>query len=88
MSGPIRDWHQIAVELLTTDLDLALLAIRSLFAEHDEEPVDRVVRRTREAYDSIVAKRKTIALTADEAPAVDDKISELRAWLNSMGESV
>lgn len=85
--GPIRDWHQIAVELLMTDADLALQAVMALFAGDDEEVVARIVHNSREVYDSIQTRRREVALSPLEAATLDDKMDRLRARLKFMGES-
>jgi hypothetical protein len=85
---PIRDWHQVAVEMLMTEADLALQYITALFAGDDPEAAARVVHGTRETYDLIRAKRKNLTLSASEANAIDDKIDRLRARLKFMGEVV
>lgn len=86
--NPIQDWHQIAGEMLMTDADLALQSITLLFAGDNEVAVARVVRSTREAYDSILAKRKKLPMSASDAAALDSKIDRLRARLKFMGEAV
>jgi hypothetical protein len=85
---PIRDWHRIAVELLMTDADLALQAVATLFAEDDREAVARVVRNTRNIYDSILEKRKEVSLSENEASLLNDKMDRLRARLKFLGEIV
>lgn len=85
---PIRDWHRIAVELLMTDADLALQAVATLFAEDDREAVARVVRNTRNMYDSILEKRKEVSLSENEASLLNDKMDRLRARLKFLGEIV
>lgn len=85
---PIRDWHRIAVELLMTDADLALQAVATLFAEDDREAVARVVRNTRNVYDSILEKRKEVSLSENEASLLNDKMDRLRARLKFLGEIV
>lgn len=85
---PIRDWHRIAVELLMTDADLALQSISALFSSDDSEAVARVVCNSRKVYDSILEKRKAVALTPDEAATLDGKMDRLRARLKFLGEQV
>ena len=85
---PIRDWHQVAVEMLLTDADLALQSITYLFEGDDKESVTRIVRSTREVYDSILAKRGKITLSASDTTTLDNKIDRLRARLKFMGEAV
>ncbi|MFZ0631646.1 MAG: hypothetical protein WA399_05980 [Acidobacteriaceae bacterium] len=87
-TNPIRNWHQIAVEMIMTDADLALQSITSLFTGDNPDAVARVVHSTREVYDSILAKRKKLPLSATELSALDDKVGRLRARLELMGESV
>jgi hypothetical protein len=85
---PIRDWHQIAVEMLMNDADLALQTIAALFAEDDKEAVARLVRNTRSVYESILERRREITLSAREGSLLDDKMDRLRARLKFMGESI
>jgi hypothetical protein len=85
---PIRDWHQIAVEMLIADADLALQSITALFANDDGEAVAHVVRKTREVYDSILAKRKNLRMSGTDATVLDGKMDRLRARLKFMGEAV
>ncbi|HEX3987775.1 MAG TPA: hypothetical protein VHX13_14360 [Acidobacteriaceae bacterium] len=85
---PIRDWHQIAVEMLMTDADLALQSITALFAGDNEDAVARVVHSTREVYDSILARRKKTALSARDAATLNAKMDRLQARLKFMGEVV
>lgn len=85
-SGPIREWHQIAVEMLMTDADLALQSISLIFAGDDKEAVARVVHSTRETYDMIRAKRKNLTMSAGDASVLDDKLDRLRARLKFMGD--
>jgi len=84
----IRDWHQIAVEMLLTDADLALQSIACLLAGDDEQAVARIVSNTRETYDMIRAKRKNLAMSATDTAALDEKMDRLRARLRFMGEAV
>jgi Arc/MetJ family transcription regulator len=85
---PIRDWHQIAVEMMMTDADLALQTVAALFAEDDKEAVARIVRNTRSVYDSILERRREVGLSYREANLLDDKMDRLRARLRFMGEAV
>jgi len=85
-SGPIRDWHRIAVELLMTDADLALQSIAALFASDDKRAVARIIRNSREVYDSIQEKRKEVSLSPEEAATLDSKMDRLRARLKFLGE--
>lgn len=87
-SGPIRDWHQIAVEMLMTDTDLALASVDLLLATDDKETVARMVREARETYESACERRRTLNLSAGDAAQLDDKMSLLRARLKVLGESV
>lgn len=86
--NPIRDWHEIAIEMLMTDADLALQYITALFAEDDNEAAGRVVRSTRETYDLILAKRKNLKMSASDTACLDDKMDRLRARLKLLGEQV
>lgn len=85
---PLPNWHQIAVELLITDADLALQAVALLFPADDKAAVDVAVRNAREVYESILARRRQIALSDREANLLDDKMDRLRARLRFFGESV
>lgn len=85
---PIRDWHQIAVEMLMTDAELALQSITLLFAGDNPEAVARVVRSTRETYESILAKRKKLPMSDADSAALTDKLDRLRARLKFMGEEI
>lgn len=85
---PIRDWHQIAVELLMTDADLALLSISLIFRHDDPEMIRRLVRNARETYDTIQAKRKELALSERDAAALDHKMERLRIRLRVLGNPV
>lgn len=85
---PIRDWHQIAVEMMMTDAELALQSIACLLAGDDRTAVARVVQNTRKVYDAILTKRKEVPLSADEAAALDSKLDRLRARLKFLGEPV
>jgi MinD-like ATPase involved in chromosome partitioning or flagellar assembly len=85
---PIWDWHRISIELLMTDADLALQSISSLFATDDKETVARVIRNSREVYDSIQAKRREVVLSPQETATLDDKMDRLRARLKFLGEQV
>ena len=87
-SGPIRNWHQIAVEMLMTDADLALASVDLLLATDDRETVARMVHEARETYDSACERRKTLKLSASDAAQLDDKMGLLRARLKVLGESV
>jgi hypothetical protein len=87
-SNPIRDWHQIAVEMLMTDADLALLAISQIFVQDDQEAVARLVHNTRKVYDSINKKRVELTLSDSESGALDGKVARLRARLRFLGEPV
>jgi hypothetical protein len=84
----IQDWHQIAIELMMTDLDLALQAITSLFAEDSKEVVARVVRNSRTVYDSLLARHGEVLLPPDELALFNDKMNRLRDRLRFMGEAV
>lgn len=86
--NPVTDWHAIAVEMLMTDADLALLSIVSLFADDDKGAVARVVGNSRNVYDAIIDKRKRVTLSASEAAALNDKMDRLRARLKFLGEPV
>lgn len=85
---PIRDWHQIAVEMLMTDADLALQYVTALFADDDAEAAAGVVRNSRETYELIRAKRQNLTLSASDLATLDDKLDRLRARLRLMGEAV
>lgn len=84
----IRDWHQIAVEMLMTDADLALMAIADIFSQDDKEAVARLVHNTRTVYDSISLKRERVALSASESAMLDDKMDRLRARLRVLGKVI
>jgi hypothetical protein len=86
--NPIRNWHQIAVEMLMMDADLALQYIAALFVEDDAEAAARVVRSTRETYALIRAKRKNLTMSASEAALLDEKMDRLQARLKFLGEPV
>ncbi|MGB7135025.1 MAG: hypothetical protein WBD46_07040 [Acidobacteriaceae bacterium] len=87
-TGPIRDWHQLAVELLLTDTDLALASVAYLFVTDDREAVAHLVRDARQAYDSASERRKTLKLSVSDAAQLDDKMDRLRARLKFLGETV
>lgn len=86
--NPIRDWHQVAVEMLMTDADLALLSLSCVFSWDDRASVARLAQRTRLTYDSICARRKELKLSDDESAWLDQKMDRLRARLRSLGEAV
>ncbi|MGB6133228.1 MAG: hypothetical protein WCC14_15420 [Acidobacteriaceae bacterium] len=83
----IRDWHQIAVELLFVDADLALQSIAST-VEHGDKDEAPLVCSARSAYEAVLAKRKEVSLSASEATTLDYKLDRLRARLQSLGEPV
>lgn len=85
---PIRDWHRIAVELLMTDVDLALQAVATLLAEDDREAVACGVRNTRSMYDSTLEKRKEVRLSENEASLLNKEMNRLKARLKFLGEIV
>jgi len=85
---PIGDWHQVAVEMLMTDTDLALQYITALFAGDDAEAAACVVRNSRETYELIRAKRKNLTMSASDVTVLDDKMDHLRARLRFLGEQV
>jgi hypothetical protein len=85
---PIRDWHQVAVESLMTDADLALQYITALFGEDDATAAARVVRSARETYDLILTKRRNLTISAGDSTLLDDKMDRLRARLKFLGEKV
>lgn len=85
---PIRNWHQIAVEMLMTEAELALQSITLLFAGDNPEGIARVVRSTRQTYDSILAKRQELSLSDQDAALLSDKVKRLRSRLKLMGETV
>ena len=85
---PIRDWHRIAVEMLMTDADLGLQTIAEVFEGDDKDAVARLIRNTREVYDSILAKRKNLVLSDDDAAVLNGKVDRLRARLKFLGEAV
>lgn len=84
----IRDWHQIAVEMLMTDTDIALASVAYFFATDDQDAVARVVHGARETYESAQERRKTLQLSPSEAAELDDKMDRLRARLRLLGEVV
>ena len=86
--GPIRDWRRIAVEMLMTDADLALLTVSSLFSKSDREAVTRLVGNAREVYDAVCLRRKEIELSHQESARLDDKLDQLRTGLRFFGEVV
>jgi hypothetical protein len=85
---PIRDCHQVAVESLMTDADLALQYITALFAEDDATAAARVVQSARETYNLILTKRRNLTISAGDSALLDDKIDRLRARLKFLGEKV
>lgn len=87
-SGPMRNWHQIAVEMLITDTDLALASVDLFLATDDEETVARMVREARATYDSACERRKALNLSASDAAQLDDKMGLLRARRKFLGEAV
>jgi hypothetical protein len=87
-SGPVRDWHQIAVELMMTDAELALQSVACLLETDDQQAVAWVVRNARETYDSICERRRTTTLSEGEAASLDDKLERLRARLRFLGDPV
>lgn len=48
----------------------------------------RVVRNTRNIYDSILERRKEVSLSENEANLLNDKMDRLRARLKFLGEIV
>ncbi|HEX3661035.1 MAG TPA: hypothetical protein VHU89_06365 [Acidobacteriaceae bacterium] len=86
-SNPILDWHQIAVEMLMTDADLALLTVASLFTDDDQEAVARLVHNAREVYEAVRLKRKQVELSEQETARLDDRMDRLRARLRFLGEA-
>jgi hypothetical protein len=85
---PIRDWHQTAIEMMMTDLDLALQAITSFFADDDKEMVARVVHNSRTVYESLLGRHSEVLLNPDELALFNSKMDRLRARLKFMGEAV
>lgn len=83
-SYPLRDWHRVAVELLLSDADLALLSIAWLTRR---EAAAHVVANARNACESIEKKREELELSAAEAAAVQERIDRLRAELRLLGET-
>jgi hypothetical protein len=85
---PIRDWKQIAVEMLMNDADLALLSIAYVFGCDDKQSIAWIARNARKTYESVRQRRPTITLSASEAVYLDDKMERLRARLKCLGEIV
>jgi len=83
-SYPLRDWHRVAVELLLSDADLALLSIAWLTRREAEE---HIVAKARSACESIQKKRDELQLTESEAAAVQKRIDQLRAELRWVSEA-
>lgn len=83
-SYPLRDWRQVAVELLLSDADLALLSIAWL--SRQEAPA-HVVASAYNACESIEKKRDELELSPVEAAAVQERIDRLRAGLRWLGEA-
>ncbi|MGB7170500.1 MAG: hypothetical protein WBD32_15950 [Acidobacteriaceae bacterium] len=81
---PIRDWHQIAVEMLMTDAELALLSISYVFGWDDKQSVAWIARSARKTYDSVRQRRSAVNLSASESAYLDDKLERLRFKLNAL----
>jgi len=84
-SYPLRDWHQVAVELLMSDADLALLSIAWVSRR---EAVAHVVERARDSYQSIQNKREELSLSDAEEATLGDKLDRLRARLQVLDQAV
>lgn len=85
-SGPLRNWHQIAAEMLMTDAELALASVDLLLAADDRDAVARVVRNARDTCDSACERRQTTRLSRSDAVELDDRMDRLRARLKFLGE--
>ncbi|MFZ0273613.1 MAG: hypothetical protein WB524_09530 [Acidobacteriaceae bacterium] len=87
-SGPIRNWHQIASELLLSEADQALLLLASLISWDDEDVVARTVEMAKVAYEDICQKRKGLTMSKKQTAALQAKLDRLQTELRSLGEAV
>jgi hypothetical protein len=85
---PIRNWHEVAVELLVNDVDCALLLMASLFGGEDGETVACTVRIARSAYDNILLQQRQTQLTSRDAATLSLKLEQLRSRLRFFGERI
>lgn len=82
----LLDWHQIAVEMMLTDAELALQSVACLLATDDQRAVARIAHNARETYDSLRERRRTVSLAPREASHLDDDLAQLRTRLELLGE--
>jgi septal ring factor EnvC (AmiA/AmiB activator) len=87
-SGPIRNWHQIACELLLSEADHALLLLVSLVTWDDPDVVARTVERAKGAYEDILRKREGLTMSKKQTAALQAKLDQLQSQLRSLGEAV
>jgi hypothetical protein len=85
---PNQSWHQIACEILATDVDLALLLIDSLRSWDDHQTVTRTAQNARRAYDDVCRRRPQIGLSRQQEAGIEAKLEQLRMKLRSCGETV
>jgi hypothetical protein len=88
LGAPILDWHQIAVEIMMTDAELALDSIACLLETDDRQAIAWIAHNARETYDSLRAQRSTVGLSPSEASSLDDHLTQLRTRLTLLGEPV
>lgn len=88
MTDPIRNWHEIAVEILLNDAELALISIADALGLDDRDALHRVARVSRDTYQSIQTRRRETPMTDEEQAALEEKMDRLRARLRFIGEGV
>jgi len=86
-SSQLRDdANRLSVEILRTDVDLALTFTSIVQNRVDREAVGQSVRHARKAYDFVLRKRTEVPISNADATELDKKLAILRKRLEDLGE--
>lgn len=87
-SNLIRDPRQIAVEMLMTDTDIALLSVTQILEQDDRQARAELLASARQLYEAVRSRQSGVQLSSAEAAFLDCKLERLRSRLRFLGEPV
>lgn len=84
---PIRDWHEVNVELAISEASLALLTAEQVHNRRDEDAA-LTIRNARRVYERILERRKDLRINLRQASTLNRQLERLRRRLLWLGEDV
>ena len=80
------DFERLTLEVLLTDVDLALTFTDVAHNLSGQGAIEQTVRNARRAYNVISGKRSNLAISEDDSRQLDSKLNLLRRRLEELGE--